>query len=242
MAIATFVAVGAERRRRRRSRCCSRASTPYDAVATRRRRRSSSRRAPARGRSTSTIALSGMTALVGGGDLDAHAVAALRRDGLHVLADPRGVPVRPRHRQQHRLGDRRAASRARASRSAGARCCCAARSRGRRTCCTQSLPYWPINPSIATEPLVQLPARSRPRLWAVLPGAILWGASFPLALAVGRHARAGSGAAGRRRLRREHGRRDRRLAGRRACCWSSWLGSQHSAAGADHHLGALRRC
>ncbi len=49
--------------------------------------------------------------------------------------------------------------------------------------CTQSLPYWPINPSIATEPLVQLPARSRPLLWAVLPAAILWGASFPLALA-----------------------------------------------------------
>ena len=50
------------------------------------------------------IALSGMTALGGRSDLDAAAVAALRRDGLHVLADPRGVPGRPRHRQQRRLG------------------------------------------------------------------------------------------------------------------------------------------
>ena len=49
---------------------------------------------------------------------------------------------------------------------------------------TQSLPYWPINPRNLD--------RSRggtssstwfARLWAVLPGAILWGASFPLALA-----------------------------------------------------------
>ena len=39
--------------------------------------------------------------------VDAHAVAALRRDHLHLLADPRRVPVRSRHRQQRRLRDRR---------------------------------------------------------------------------------------------------------------------------------------
>ena len=51
-------------------------------------------------------------------------------------------------------------------------------------------------------------------LWVVLPGAILWGASFPLALASVASNGQDPGAAGRRRLRREHGRRDRRLARR----------------------------
>ena len=59
----------------------------------------------------------------------------------------------------------------------------AARSRGRRTCCTQSLPYWPINPSISTDPWFNFQLDLVRCLWAVLPGAILWGASFPLALA-----------------------------------------------------------
>ena len=59
-------------------------------------------------RSYVAIALSGMTALVGAGDLDAPPVAAVRRDGLHLLADPRRVPGRPRHRQQRRVGRSRA--------------------------------------------------------------------------------------------------------------------------------------
>jgi spermidine synthase len=54
---------------------------------------------------------------------------------------------------------------------------------------TASLPYWPINPSISSS----LPGAEgmwfnyqldmARCLWVVLPGAILWGASFPLALA-----------------------------------------------------------
>ncbi len=54
---------------------------------------------------------------------------------------------------------------------------------------TASLPYWPINPSISSA----LPGSAgmwfnyqldmARCLWVVLPGAILWGASFPLALA-----------------------------------------------------------
>jgi spermidine synthase len=48
---------------------------------------------------------------------------------------------------------------------------------------TQSLPYWPINPSIATTPWFTLQLDVVRCLWVVLPGAILWGASFPLALA-----------------------------------------------------------
>ena len=66
--------------------------------------------------------------------VDAHAVAALRRHDLHVLADPRRLPVRSRHRQQHRLGDRRPRRHVPGSRSAGARCCSAPRWRGRPTC------------------------------------------------------------------------------------------------------------
>src|SRR3954471_20796212 len=48
---------------------------------------------------------------------------------------------------------------------------------------TQSLPYWPINPSISTDPWYNCQLDFVRCLWAVLPGAILWGASFPLALA-----------------------------------------------------------
>ena len=46
-----------------------------------------------------------------------------------------------------------------------------------------SLPYWPINPSIATSPWYNFQLDVVRCLWVVLPGAILWGASFPLALA-----------------------------------------------------------
>jgi spermidine synthase len=46
-----------------------------------------------------------------------------------------------------------------------------------------SLPYWPIDPSISTNPLFNFQIDIARCLWTVLPGAILWGASFPLALA-----------------------------------------------------------
>jgi spermidine synthase len=47
---------------------------------------------------------------------------------------------------------------------------------------TQSLPYWPINPSLVTTPSYTFQLDLVRCLWVVLPGAILWGASFPLAL------------------------------------------------------------
>jgi spermidine synthase len=53
---------------------------------------------------------------------------------------------------------------------------------------TQSLPYWPINPSISTDPWFNFQLDFVRCLWAVLPPAILWGASFPLALARWRRA------------------------------------------------------
>jgi spermidine synthase len=48
---------------------------------------------------------------------------------------------------------------------------------------TESLPYWPINPYIATTPWFTLQLDLVRCFWVVLPGATLWGASFPLALA-----------------------------------------------------------
>ena len=48
---------------------------------------------------------------------------------------------------------------------------------------TDSMPYWPIDPSIAKNPWFNFQIDFVRCLWGVLPGAILWGASFPLALA-----------------------------------------------------------
>ena len=48
---------------------------------------------------------------------------------------------------------------------------------------TDSLPYWPINPSISSDPWFNFQLDIVRCMWVVLPGAILWGASFPLALA-----------------------------------------------------------
>jgi len=47
----------------------------------------------------------------------------------------------------------------------------------------QSLPNWPIDPSLTGDPWVNMQLDLVRSLWAVLPAAILWGASFPLALA-----------------------------------------------------------
>jgi spermidine synthase len=46
-----------------------------------------------------------------------------------------------------------------------------------------SMPYWPINPSISTSPVFNFQLDLMRAFWVMLPGAILWGASFPLALA-----------------------------------------------------------
>ena len=46
-----------------------------------------------------------------------------------------------------------------------------------------SMPFWPINPSIGKSPVYQFELDLLRAFWVMLPGAILWGASFPLALA-----------------------------------------------------------
>jgi spermidine synthase len=46
-----------------------------------------------------------------------------------------------------------------------------------------SLPFWPINPSISTSTAFTFQLDLMRAIWVMLPGAMLWGASFPLALA-----------------------------------------------------------
>jgi spermidine synthase len=48
---------------------------------------------------------------------------------------------------------------------------------------TESIPWWPVDPSIASTPLFTFQLDLVRTMWVVLPAAILWGASFPLALA-----------------------------------------------------------
>jgi spermidine synthase len=47
----------------------------------------------------------------------------------------------------------------------------------------QSLPYWPVNPSVAPDAWYQFQLDLVRCAFAVFPGAVLWGVSFPLALA-----------------------------------------------------------
>ena len=47
----------------------------------------------------------------------------------------------------------------------------------------KSLPYWPINPSLSPSPWYNFQLDLARALWTLLPATLLWGASFPLALA-----------------------------------------------------------
>jgi spermidine synthase len=46
-----------------------------------------------------------------------------------------------------------------------------------------SLPYWPINPSLSTSAVFMFELDLMRTIWVTLPSTLLWGASFPLALA-----------------------------------------------------------
>ena len=48
---------------------------------------------------------------------------------------------------------------------------------------TRSLPYWPVDAKLAGDPWFRFQLDFARCLWAILPAALLWGASFPLALA-----------------------------------------------------------
>ncbi|MDP2916255.1 MAG: fused MFS/spermidine synthase [Candidatus Aminicenantes bacterium] len=47
----------------------------------------------------------------------------------------------------------------------------------------RSLPFWPVNPALTKGPWLSFQFDLVRCLWAILPAAVLWGASFPLALA-----------------------------------------------------------
>ena len=47
----------------------------------------------------------------------------------------------------------------------------------------KSLPYWPIDPTLALSPWFNFQVDLLRTLWTILPATLLWGASFPLALA-----------------------------------------------------------
>ena len=47
----------------------------------------------------------------------------------------------------------------------------------------KSLPWWPVQVTLVANPWLTVQLDAVRALWVVLPGAILWGASFPLALA-----------------------------------------------------------
>jgi spermidine synthase len=48
---------------------------------------------------------------------------------------------------------------------------------------SDSLPFWPVNPLLSTSPTFTFQVDLARTLWTVLPATLLWGASFPLALA-----------------------------------------------------------
>jgi spermidine synthase len=56
-----------------------------------------------------------------------------------------------------------------------------------------SLPYWPINPLLSTSPWYTFQIDMVRCLWAIMPAALLWGASFPLALAAAANKEGDSG-------------------------------------------------
>ena len=87
------------------------------------------------------------------------------------------------HRQHRRRRCWRATREIAGRCSAGARCCWPPRSPGPRTCCRQSLPYWPINPLLSTSPWFTFQIDLVRCLLGHPAGGLLWGASFPLALA-----------------------------------------------------------
>ena len=163
------------------------------------------------------IALSGLAALGAEVDLDAAALADARRHGLHVLDHPGRVPGRPGHRQQRRgrcwRADEGAAGRAGRLPAAAA----GGHRLDRVHACAVAAVLADRSVSLSPSPWFTLQLDLVRCLWAMLPAACLWGASFPLALAAVRRTRPGSRPAGRRRVRRQHGRRDRRRAGASAC-------------------------
>ena len=118
-----------------------------------------------------------------GSRLDAATLAAAGRDGLHVLHHSCGVPVGLMGRQQRRF----VSVAARARTAIGAGClpdsCWLAPSPGPPSRLAYVLPYWPVDPWLSLSPWFNFDLDLTRCLRAILPATLLWGASFPLALA-----------------------------------------------------------
>ena len=129
------------------------------------------------------IALSGMTRAGRRGGLDAPVLAAAQRHHLHLLDHPGGVPDR------HRPGQRRRRRSSRGGRANPRRALGIAQLAADRGDRLDQLEHHDVAPLLADQPaagadaLVQFQIDLVRCLWAILPAACLWGASFPLALA-----------------------------------------------------------
>ena len=122
-----------------------------------------------------------MSALIRG-DLDAALRAALEPHHVYLLDHPGGVPYRDRSGQRGGLVHR--APEPNPRRALGfAQLALVAAIAWASWNITSSLPYWPVNPRLASRPWNQFLIDFVRCLWAILPAACLWGASFPLALA-----------------------------------------------------------
>ncbi len=103
---------------------------------------------------------------------------------------------------------------------------------------TQSLPYWPINPAISSNPWFNFQL-DFVRVHVGDPaGRDSLGRELPARARVGRDRRQGSGPPRRRRLCRQHARRDHRL-GHREPAAGRLARQPARAAGAHHHLRRL---
>ena len=103
---------------------------------------------------------------------------------------------------------------------------------------TESLPYWPINPSLVDDAVVHAAARSRPLHVGRAARRDAVGRELSARARRGRLDRAGCRTARRRRVRRQHRRRDRRLDGDEL--HPDPVDRQLARrAGADHRLGAV---
>ena len=149
------------------------------------------------------------------GRVDAHPVAALRRDDVYVLADPGGVPRRPGRGQHDRVGagaaDRPSAPCARLVPAPAVR-----HHRVGRACDGELAAVLADQSVALDQPDLQFPARSDARHLGAAAVDAAVGRQLSACARRGGAARAGSGAARRRRLCRQHRRRHHRRARHRA--------------------------
>src|SRR5262249_21170975 len=117
------------------------------------------------------------------GGLDPSALVDARRHRVHLLADPGRVPDRGGDRQHARSPPGAAGRAGAGGRRAGAGGGGPAAIAWTAVMISESLPYWPIIPGTSPSPWYTFQLDLVRCLWAVLPPACLWGASFPLALA-----------------------------------------------------------